>query len=336
MKQFFVICFLFTALSSTAQPEQVKKLYDQTKKWMTEGEYESAALGFKELLQKDGNNLDVLKDWVYFNLLTKNYTKAIEVGKVMIERPDADEQTYQLLGMGYKAIRDFENCEKAYQRGFRRFPKSGVLYNEYGEMYAIENNFSNAIIQWEKGIEAEPNYSSNYYNATMYYSKMNTNAFKMLLYGELFCNLESYTVRTADVKEILFDAWQNFLIQKLKLPADNASAFEKAFAEAFSNIIATAQQGSSIPEILTAARTKFLLIWFSKKQDNKFPFYLFNHLQYFLQEGMFDAYNQWLFGPVASTAAYQIWLDTHDVEAKKFKEFQQTRLFKMPFGQYYK
>jgi tetratricopeptide (TPR) repeat protein len=336
MKIFFVIIFLLTALLATAQPGQVKKLYNQTKKWMTDGEYESAASGFKELLQKDGNNLDVLKDWVYFNLLTKNYIKVIEVGKAIIERPDADEQTYQLLGMGYKAIRDFENCEKIYQRGFHRFPKSGVLFNEFGEMYAIENNFSNAIIQWEKGIEAEPNYSSNYYNATIYYSKMNTHVFNMLLYGEVFCNLESYTIRTAEVKEILFEAWQNLLIQKIKLPSDNASAFEKAFAEALNYITSKAQQGSSIPEILTATRTKFLLSWFAKKQNNQFPFYLFNQQQYFLQEGMFDAYNQWLFGPVASTSSYQIWLNTHDAEAKKFKELQQTRLFKMPVGQYYK
>ena len=330
MKYILSIVFLVTSLFASAQSEQVQKLYEQTKKWMTDGEYESAALGFKELLQKDGNNLDVLKDWTYFNLLTKNYTKAVEVGKAIIERPDADEQTYQLLGMGYKAVKDFDNCEKVYQRGFRRFPKSGVLFNEYGEMYAMENNLSNAIAQWEKGIEVAPNYSSNYYNATMYYNKTNTNIVKTLLYGEVFCNLESYTVRTADVKEILFDAYQNVLLQKTQLLTNNASDFEKAFAETFNKVIATTQMGNSIPEILTATRTKFLLSWFAKKQNATYPFYLFNYLQNLLEEGLFDAYNQCLFGPVANTAVYQIWLNTHDTEAKKFKTFQHTHLFKIP------
>ena len=302
---------------------------------MAEGEYESANLGFKELLQKDGNNLDVLKDWAYFNLLTKNYTKAIETGKAIIERPDVDEQCYQLLGMGFKATAAYADCDKLYQRAFKKFPKSGVLFNEAGELAAMQKNLPAAIIQWEKGINADPNYSSNYYNATMYYNRAGGNTFKVLIYGELFANVESYTIRTADVKEILLEKYKTlFTTSSNQWASATASSFEKAFFETLSkSAIAT---NTITPETLTAIRTRFLLNWFAKKQNAAFPFYLFNHQQYLLQEGLYDAYNQWLFGPVAGVASYQIWLDTHEAAAKTFRSFQQGRVFKMPTGQYYK
>ncbi|MFX4570307.1 hypothetical protein ABTA85_19385, partial [Acinetobacter baumannii] len=76
--------------------------------------------------------------------------------------------------------------------------------------------------------------------------------------------------------------------------------------------------------------------WFANKQHEKFPFYLFSYQQYLLQEGMFDAYNEWMFGPAVSTAAYKIWLDTHDKQAASFRQYQQSHIMKFPAGQYYK
>ena len=37
-------------------------------------------------------------------------------------------------GLVYKAIEERKECEKMYKQGLKRFPNSGVLYNEYGEM----------------------------------------------------------------------------------------------------------------------------------------------------------------------------------------------------------
>lgn len=44
-----------------------------------------------------------------------------------------------------------------------------------------------AITQWEKGIESDPGYSSNYYNATMFHARKG-NWLRAALYGELFLN----------------------------------------------------------------------------------------------------------------------------------------------------
>ncbi len=55
-----------------------------------------------------------------------------------------------------------------YKQGIKKFPSSGELYNEYGEMLWVKQD-PEAIRFWEKGIEVDPNYSSNYYNASKYY-----------------------------------------------------------------------------------------------------------------------------------------------------------------------
>ncbi|MFX8743338.1 hypothetical protein ABTM45_19280, partial [Acinetobacter baumannii] len=87
---------------------------------------------YSDLLQKHGDSLDILKDWVFLNILINDFTKASEVGKVMIERKDADEQCFQLLGMAYKSTKEYKECDNVYKKALKKFPNSGVIYNEMG------------------------------------------------------------------------------------------------------------------------------------------------------------------------------------------------------------
>jgi hypothetical protein len=88
------------------------------------------------------------------------------------------------------------------------------------------------------------------------------------------------------------------------------------------------------PETLTMIRTRFILDWFNSSAE-KFPFRLFEYQQQLLREGMFEAYNQWLFGSVQNLTAYQAWTNTHAPEYNEFSRFQKGRIFKLPQGQYY-
>ncbi len=88
-------------------------------------------------------------------------------GRKLIAREDADEQCYQILGMALKAVDERKEADKMYKRGIKKFPGSGELYNEYGEMLWA-NKDAEAIRFWERGIEVDPSYSSNYYNASKF------------------------------------------------------------------------------------------------------------------------------------------------------------------------
>jgi hypothetical protein len=62
---------------------------------------------------------------------------------------------------------------------------------------------------------------------------------------------------------------------------------------------------------------------------------LFEYHRQLLREGLFDAYNQWLFGPVQNLTAFQNWTTVHAESYKDFSDFQRGRVFKLPSGQNY-
>jgi Tfp pilus assembly protein PilF len=340
MKKIFLSLALFLSLQSTlhAQPEQdPKQLYETAKTFMRQGDYDNALLVIKKAIEKDPNNLEMLKDLEFIYFLQRNYALAMETGKPLIERADADVQCFQMLGLSYKAIAEYKECRKLYKRALAKFPNSGVIYNEYGELLAMDNALNEAITQWEKGMETDANYSSNYYNAVKYYAQQsNPDLFWILIFGEIFVNLESYTARTSEVKKIVLEAYKKFyntsdLNNNIK---GSKSDFEKATISTLVKSVGIASDGINADNLM-AIKTRFVLDWF-QGNEKKFPFRLYEHYQHMLKEGIFDAYNQWLFGAAANTDAYNLWLKTHDKEAEAFKKFQTARVFKIPTGQYYK
>ncbi|HEX8277716.1 MAG TPA: hypothetical protein VF540_03445, partial [Segetibacter sp.] len=66
------------------------------------------------------------------------------------------------------------------------------------------------------------------------------------------------------------------------------------------------------------------------------PFRLFEHQRQLLQEGMFEAYNHWLFGPAANLKTYQTWQQYHQEDLNTFLTFIRSKVFKVPEGQHYK
>ena len=163
----------------------------------------------------------------------------------------------------------------------------------------------------------------------MYYSK-NNQQFWSIIYGEIFVNLESYTTRTAEIKTTLFDAYKKILY------LGNAGETAKnGFEKTVLTTLANTSEAITVAT-LTAIRTKFILNWFYANNQQKFPYRLFDQQKYLISEGMFDAYNQWLFGVTINPVQYKIWVDAHKEEANIFKLFQEGRIFKLIDGQYYK
>lgn len=301
---------------------------------MRTGDFDNAIVVLGHALEQDKNNLDMQKDMVMCFYLKRDYTKALEGAKKLIERDDADEACFQIAGNVYKALEQPKDCEKVYKKGLKKFPKSGPLYSEYGELLWATKDYS-AIDQWEKGIELAPAYSGNYYNAALYYYYTNDKVWT-LLYGEIFVNMESLSERGTAMKQLLLQAYKEKLFADpdiMKGEEKNKSEFAKAFLESMSKQYSLAAKGIT-PESLIMIRTRFILDWFDHNAA-KYPYRLFDFQRQLLQEGMFDAYNQWLFGITANPAAYDNWTKTHEQEYNAFTAFQRTRVFRMPAGQFY-
>ena len=337
MKHFLFSVFLLFCFSlGFSQNNESQPLYDSAKRLMNKGDFENATVVLESAMQKSPDNYEMMKTLAFLDYLKKDYAGSIDICKILTKHDNVDEQAYQILGMNYRAIAENKECAKMYKEAIKRFPSSGILYNEYGELLAGDKNLIGAIEQWEKGIEVDPNISSNYFNAANFYAQSN-DLVKELIYGEIFINLESYTTRTATVKTLLLNAYTKLYTSGLlnaSQKEDKQAMFSKRFVETFSKTKNISFDGS-LPEILTAVRTRFILDWFGSSNNIKYPFQLFDYLQYLLREGYFEAYNQWIFGAAQSPSDYQTWLDTNAALASSFTKFQQSRVFKLPKGQYY-
>lgn len=335
MKKFFaIISFSVLCFTLSAQPDDPKTLYQTARSFMMQADWDNAILVLNRALQADKNNLDYQKDLVQCFYYKRDYEKAIEGIKTLINRDDADVVTFQLAGNVYKALEDPKECEKVYKQGLKKFPKSGALYSEYGELLWSKKDFS-AIDQWEKGIEIDPAYGGNYYNASLFYFYTKEKVWG-LIYGEIFVNMESLSQRGAALKELLLKGYKEKLFAEadiLKGEENNKSSFAKAFLETMSKQTSLLSKGVTTTS-LTMVRARFILDWY-ENNATKFPHRLFDYQQQLMREGMFEAYNQWLFGTVENLSAFDSWTKSHAAVYSGFTTFQKSRVFRVPPGQYY-
>lgn len=335
MKKILSLSFaLFTCFAVFAQPDDPKALHETAKSFMRTGDFDNAIIVLSRALQQDSKNLEMNKDLVMSFYLKRDYEKALEGVKTLVERNDADVVCFQIAGNVYKALEEVKDCEKLYKKALKKFPKSGPLYSEYGELLWSAKDFS-AIKLWEDGIKADPAFSGNYYNAAMYYFYTKDKVWS-LIYGEIFINMESLGERGAAMKQLLFQGYKEKLFADADLMKGSEglkSEFAKTVLQGMALQSSLAGKGVST-ETLTMIRARFILDWYANHAA-KYPFRLFDFQHQLMAEGMFNAYNQWLFGPIENLASYETWAKTHPEEYNGFSSFQKTRVFRMSPGQYY-
>lgn len=104
---------------------------------MRAGDFDNAILVLNRALQGDPRNIELQKDLILSYYYKRDYAKAREGVESLLDHDDADIVTYQIAGNVYKALEEVKDAEKMY-KSFKRFPKSGALYSEYGELLWVK------------------------------------------------------------------------------------------------------------------------------------------------------------------------------------------------------
>ena len=297
---------------------------------MNEGRFDSAAWYLDKAIAVSPADILLLEDQLYLEYLRRDFAKAIQLGKSLAQRPDASVKTFQLIGMTHKEILDYKEAKKVYELALSRFPNSGLLYTELGDLYALQKKKSEAIRTWEKGIEIDPGYSGNYYHAALHYAA-NRNPLWAILYAENFVNIESLSDRTTEIKGLLTE-----LYKKISTPgylSGGSSPFATAVAANFHKQAPVPVSNLTV-EALTSLRLSFIRDWYLQHAAT-FPYKLFEYQDQLVKEGLFDAYNQWLFGAALNNTAYTAWVEANKEKMDAFQQFARGRVFKVPTGQYY-
>jgi hypothetical protein len=146
--------------------------------------------------------------------------------------------------------------------------------------------------------------------------------------------MESYTNRTAEMKTLLLEVYKKLFTTDPKVKPVKQSPFSEAVFQTWNQNQSVTSAGITT-ETLVMLRTRFVLDWY-KENGSKYPFRLFEHQRQLLQEGMFEAYNQWIFEAAGNLSGYENWTKVNTVQYNEFTRFQKAKIFKVPVGQYYR
>jgi tetratricopeptide (TPR) repeat protein len=320
MKQLFVF-LAFLPMICYSQSNN----YSIARTAMMQGKFDTAHVLLAKVIGEEPTNIDAVKDQAYIYYLQRNFASARVSGEKMISFSTAGVDAYQLLGLIYKEIAAYKDADKLYRKGLEKFPGNAILLYEYGDLRANEKDYKEAVSLWEKSVVADPNYANNYYALTKYFFDQQQ-WIKAALLGETFVNIESLTKRTKEVRAMIADSYKQFF--------NAPKAFPAGFYQGVANGLLLSKKSNTLsPEILSATRTAFAKQWPKEKLSDQFAYRLFDYHLQMINEGIFDAYNQWLFDIDGSSFA--TWSIEHNKEAEKFAASQRSRMYKVPKGQYY-
>ena len=300
MKRILTLFIAFWVSSFLAQENPAAKEINEAIKAMDAGNFSQSRVILEEVLQNDSTNFDAWYEYGYSYYLQKDYSKAIEIMQTQTGNPQATDQLWQMIGNSLDIIGKPEEALAAYAQGLEKFPNSGRLYLESGNIFLIQNKIEEAIPYYEKGIEMDPEFPSNYYRLARIYCN-SENEIWGILYGELFVNLERNTQRTREISALLYQTYQKALVyekgQWQISFAKDASPFTIDFEMAIGLAAAAYGIENKKPSINVASLTairKGLLKALTETDKTK-GMVLYTFWQQIDDMNFWDSYNYWLF-----------------------------------------
>lgn len=311
-----LIAVLFVASPIIGQTDKDKaaKLTQEAIELMDNGKIKESIDLLEQAQKLDPDEPTITYEIGYAYYIDKQYKAAIKHLKKVINHKGANDRYFQLLGNSYDMDGEREKAMETYDEGLVKFPKSGKLYLERGIIFLADEKYNDAAGSFEKGIEVNPEHSSNYYWAAKIYCNSSERVWGML-YGEIFLNLERNSKRTAEISKLLYDTYVNAikftdtgtLISFSKMntitigddPTDIKFPFpmmvyEPGMALAVAALEVNKKKKEITLPTLDFIRTNFLDIYYEKKHETKYPNILFEFQQTIQKKGHFEAYNYWI------------------------------------------
>lgn len=307
---------------SRADRKAASQLLEQAEELIQAGNYEQASRLLYRAKTLDKQRYEIglhLGESLY---LQKDYTKAAKVFKGSINDKKADPRLYQLYGNCLDFMGKSKGAMGIYKKGLQRFPDSGLLCMEAGLTEYSEGFYEEALVWWEKGIEVQARFPSNYYWAALSVFRLQKYDLA-LLYGETFMNLERGSERTEEISELLAETYKaafqgekeghySFNLRPKEEFESVSWSLEGRFQDAFDSIPFVGESDSLNLETLVSVRLTFLGKW-QKEHQKIAKLDIFDWLERIREEGHFEAYTYWLMGDGFGEEAVRFYEDRADL-----------------------
>ena len=331
-KLFLQAVILFSATHVFAQTNwptpEVGQMYHNAQAYVIAGNFKDAIITYKQAILLAPEIMILYRSLGDALYRSGNYDEAEKVLTPLLTKPDADVLCYILLAQSQAAQQNTKSAIATLKKGVTKFPASGLLYHETGNIFYLEKKQEAALNAWLDGISKEPGFSENYFDAANIYLGSDKVAWG-IIYGEMFLAMAHDTTRDDTMKNKLFKAYKimfdNFAqgdVPQYGKPAKHApvNTFEVAVLQVYSTLTPVLSDGVTT-ENLAMVRTRFLMEWFSAN-SKKYPFSLFSYYDNVIRSGRFDMYNEWLFGKAESATEYNAWNTFHEGDMQRFLQWK--------------
>lgn len=277
-------------------------------KLMDNGKIDESIKLLEEAQKLDPDRFDYPYELAYAHYLKEDYKGVIKILEKNIDHKDVSEHLFQLLGNSYDVLGKSDKAFEIYDAGLKKFPNSGMIYLEKGNVYWIKKEYGKALPFYEKGIEVDPKFPSNYYRVTRIYCASTEEVLGMI-YGEIFMNLERNSKRTAEISKLLYDTYKS----EIKINNDSSSIdfcevimnaediidkekIKFPFCMVFGHALIMAIIGVENIDInsLDKIRTRFVENYFKLGHNKTHPNVLIDYQEKLNKAGHSEAYNHWI------------------------------------------
>src|SRR6476469_3352686 len=97
-KKLFAFVFIVASCIQAAAQDSPGKI---AKGYIRQGDYNNAILVLNRAIPNDNENIELKKDLAFAYYMQRDFPKAMDVIKPVVDSRDADVQSYQILGMVY-------------------------------------------------------------------------------------------------------------------------------------------------------------------------------------------------------------------------------------------
>jgi len=323
MARFLTIIFLyfllpFCAFAQDTWPSpEVEQMYHHALEYAAMGNYKDAITTYRQAIVLAPAMPVLYKELGRTLYLSGNYKEAAQTLQQLTKKRGADAECFQLLAQSHLQQNETKEARFAINKGLDRFPASGLLYHEQGILYDLKNHHEQALDSWRQGIRKDPEFAANYIAAAKACFACGHEVWG-LLYGEIYLNISADTTYDSAFKNMLFKGYKLMFdnIATSKASSEPADSFIDAVKQTYRLLTPVVSDGITT-ENLTMVRTRFIMDWMHK-YGKEYPFSLFTYQDYLIRNGLFDIYNEWLFGKAESPAEYKAWNEFHPVEMDIF------------------
>jgi tetratricopeptide (TPR) repeat protein len=303
------ICFITNTTAQSNADKALEKMMEGIK-LVDDNQLDEAIKTFTEAQKLDAKNIDITYEIAHCHYTKGDYKSAIPMLEKIIKNPKAADHVYQLLGNSYDNEFKRDEALAIYKKGVEKYPNSGPLYCDMGVLHIGKKQLDKALIYFEKGIQVDATYASNYYHACKLYCA-SPNTIWGVLYGELFMNMDRNSGRTQEISKILFETYsrsfilENGKVQTVKFSNDSIVKIKVKSSETIGKInfsksifeptmLAATKQIDAITIATLYQIRKEFAQQYAQKYVAAYPNIIFAYHQKLIDAGMLESYTYWL------------------------------------------